>query len=140
MKPTHPIQIHPITATETIDVRHRVMWPDRSKEHVIFDGDADATHFGAIHQDQIIGVASFFPDGNAYRLRKLAVDRKYQRMGIASAMLEHAAVELRKIGCTQIWCDARMAASRFYKQNGFDLGADVFQKNGMDYVKAYLML
>jgi ribosomal protein S18 acetylase RimI-like enzyme len=131
------MQIHPITAAETIDLRHRVMWPDHPKEHVIIDGDADAAHFGAIHQDKIIGVASFFTDGTSYRLRKLAVDQEFQRMGVASALLTTATTELRKMGCTQIWCDARKYASAFYQRNGFELGTETFQKNGMDYVKAY---
>jgi ribosomal protein S18 acetylase RimI-like enzyme len=137
MKSTLPIQIHTITAAETIDLRHRVMWPDHPKENVIIDDDATATHFGAILQGKIIGVASFFPDGTSYRLRKLAVDQEFQRMGVASAILTTATAELRKLGCTQIWCDARKYASAFYQRNGFELGAQTFQKNGMDYVKAY---
>ncbi len=137
MYSTLPIHIHPITAADTIDLRHSVMWPNHPKEHVIIDGDGTATHFGAIHQGKIIGVASFFPDGTSYRLRKLAVDQKFQRMGVASALLTTATAELRKMGCTQIWCDARQYASAFYQRNGFELGAQTFQKNGMDYVKAY---
>lgn len=130
------LDIREIDAADTIDLRHKVMWPDRPKSHVILKGDATAIHFGGFMGETLIAVASFFPDDNRHRLRKLAVDDAFQGNGFASALLSHACDHLRQLGSTQIWCDARVSAVGFYTRNGFQIDGDVFEKHGLDYVIA----
>jgi len=84
------VEIRKIRGADTIDLRHRVMWPDKPKSHVVLPDDASATHFGSFVGGALIGVASFFPDGKVYRLRKLAVDEAFQSRGVASALIAHA--------------------------------------------------
>ncbi len=130
------IEIRLIPAEQTIDLRHRVMWPSLPKDSVVLDGDSDATHFGAYIDETLVGVGSFFEKDGAFRLRKLAVDAQFQGVGIASRLLEVAMKVLRDRGCERIWCDARVSAISFYLRNGFQLDTIVFQKNGLDYVVA----
>ena len=139
-QPFPPIEVRRIAPEETVDIRHRVMWPDRPRSDVLLPGDQDALHFGAILSGTLIGVGSFFQDGAAYRLRKLAVEPAFQGKGIASTLIEVATQHLRTNGCTSIWCDARLSASEFYARIGFRLDPRVFQKNGLDYVVATLDL
>ncbi len=101
-------------------------------------GDADATHFGAFCDGNLVGVGSFFPGDEGVRLRKLAVAPEFQGHGVARALLQSALVQLRAQGCGQIWCHARVSAAEFYRRLGFDLEAGVFQKRGLDYVIARL--
>ena len=112
------------------------MWPDLPKEAVLIEGDAEATHFGAFYEDSLVGVASFFPNGARWRLRKLAVDPKFQRKRIASGLLEASFVVLRDRKCTSVWCDARVCALGFYHRAGFSTVGDVFEKNGLSYIVA----
>ncbi len=130
------VEIRKIRGADTIDLRHRVMWPDKPKSHVVLPDDASATHFGSFVGGALIGVASFFPDGKVYRLRKLAVDEAFQSRGVASALIAHACGHLRELGSTQIWCDARVSARGFYARNGFKIEVGSFQKHGLDYVIA----
>lgn len=125
-----------IRAEDTIDLRHRVMWPDLPRESVILTEDPDALHFGAYLDGVLVGVGSFFPDGKAVRLRKLAVDPEVQGHGIARALLEHAFGILVQQGYTNVWCDARVSALSFYRRLAFELDETVFVKQGLDYVKA----
>lgn len=125
-----------ITADETIDLRHRVMWPDRPRAAMILGDDAQGLHFGAEVAGAIVGVGSFFPDGADVRLRKLAVDPDFQGRGIARALIDHALPELEVLGLTRLWCDARVTAKGFYQAAGFTLDDRVFVKNGLDYVVA----
>jgi len=140
MSPPIAPTIRIITAAETIDLRHRVMWPDRPKQDVMIPNDHTATHFGAFHNDNIIGVASFFPDGTSCRLRKLAVDQNFQGNGVASQIINTAITYLRKLGYIKIWCDARVSATEFYRRNGFAIETQVFQKRDIDYIKAAISI
>lgn len=130
------IEMRSISAEETLDLRHRVMWPDLPREAVRVPGDDTALHFGAFSDGALLGVGSFFADGPRYRLRKLAVDRQAQERGIATQLLAFAMDNLRGLGAKEIWCDARVSATGFYERNGFALEETVFQKQGLDYVIA----
>lgn len=130
------IKIDTIEAQDTIDLRHRVMWPELPEEEVMLPEDADGMHLGAFKDGQLVGVGSFFTKGTMVQLRKLAVDEAFQGEGIARRLLVHACEFLAKEGFEVIWCDARVTARKFYQKNGFELEGEVFQKRHVDYVKA----
>lgn len=132
--------IQQIPARDTIELRHRIMWPDRPRHEMILPDDATATHFGAFKSARLVGVGSFFPDGTAVRLRKLAVESELQGSGIASALFKHAIGHLHSKGFLELWCDARVTASGFYLRNGFRLEGDPFIKQGLEYRVARLRL
>lgn len=121
---------------ETIDLRHRVMWPDAPRTSVILQKDASALHIGAFMAGTLVAVGSFFPQDGSVRLRKLAVEDTFQGKGIASQLLDFAILQLQQDGHSQIWCDARVSALGFYRRNGFEIDPIVFQKQGLDYVIA----
>ncbi|MEO9897654.1 MAG: GNAT family N-acetyltransferase [Paracoccaceae bacterium] len=112
------------------------MWPDLPRSDVILPSDLTALHFGAFHDGTLVGVGSFFLEGQSCQLRKLAVEPQFQGKGAAGQLLTVAMQYLQTQGCTKIWCDARVSASAFYVRNGFQLGTRVFQKSGLDYVVA----
>ena len=130
------IDVRRIAGSETIDLRHRVMWPDAPRKHVILEGDEEALHYGAFFEGGLVGVGSFFVDDKRVRLRKMAVDVQCQGRGIASRLLSVAMDDLRASGFHEIWCDARTSALNFYRKNGFSIDTKTFQKHGLDYVIA----
>jgi len=79
--------IKEIEADATLDIRHRVLWPDKPREFSLVDGDQSATHYGLFHNDELIGVASVFEIAGSVRLRKFAIDTAYQRRGYGAALL-----------------------------------------------------
>ena len=100
------------------------------------EGDAEASHFGAFYEESLVGVASFFPGGARWRLRKLAVVPKFQGRKVASGLLEASFEVLRERGCKSVWCDARVSALGFYASAGFSTIGDEFEKNGLSYIVA----
>lgn len=143
------IEIRSITAKQTLDLRQRVLWPNKTRAEMHLPGDESAINFGAYQNEVLVGVGSFFRDqdnfgdqdkASVFRLRKMAVEPKLQGQGIARRLIFTARTELKLKGATLIWCDARLSAAGFYQKCGFKIDTEVFQKSGMDYVKAHLTL
>lgn len=135
-----PLHVRRVDADAVIDLRHRVLWPDRPRADVILPEDGGALHLAGCLGAQIVAVGSFFPEitpeGTRCRLRKLAVDPGHRGRGLASALLRAAMPYLQEMGCTELWCDARLSAAGFYRANGFTLAPDTFTKRGLPYVIA----
>jgi GNAT superfamily N-acetyltransferase len=137
------VEIRSITADQTLDLRQRVLWPNKTRAEMHLPGDESALNFGAYQNKALVGVGSFFRDqgdASVFRLRKMAVEPQLQGQGIARALIVAARLALERKGATLIWCDARLSAAGFYQKCGFEIGAEVFQKSGIDYVKARLTL
>lgn len=134
------IEIRLITADQTIDLRHRVLWPQSDRASMVLPDDATAIHVGAFLDRDLIGVGSFFPDGDRVRLRKLAVYPANQGQGVASAMMRFSIELLQNRGFRTLWCDARVTAAGFYATLGFSMETEIFIKKGLDYVMAELAL
>ncbi|MEM5474960.1 GNAT family N-acetyltransferase [Pacificibacter sp. AS14] len=137
------VEIRSITAQQTLDLRQRVLWPNKSRAEMHLPGDENALNFGAYQNEVLVGIGSFFRDPDAasvFRLRKMAVEPKLHGQGIARRLIFAARTELKTKGATLIWCDARLSAAGFYQKCGFKIDTEVFQKSGMDYVKAHLTL
>lgn len=135
-----PPTIRCITAQETLALRQLVLWPDRPISHVMVQDDDIALHLGAFDGDTLIGVGSFYPDAPNARLRKLAVAPEYRGIGLGVCLVQHGADLMAKKGLRTLWCDARKDAHGFYEKLGFVMSDEVFEKSGIEYVKAQLDL
>ena len=62
------------------------------------------------------------------QFRKLAVEEPFRRQGVATALVETAAVEARLAGATCLWCDARAEQEGFYAARGFEASGEPFEK------------
>ena len=127
------MQIREIHYTATLDIRRRVLWPDKAKEFCIVDGDATATHYGLFLQDTLIGVASLYENSGAIRLRKFAVDTRFQGNGYGTTLLSHAIDSARARDALCFWCDARETAIQFYQQFGLQVDGNRFYKSDIPY-------
>ncbi len=133
-------QFNKITAKETLDLRHRVLWPNKAKHQLILPADGRGLHYGAVQDDAIVAVASVFVDQSDCRLRKFAIDPDFQRQGIGSAMIKHIQNDLMECGYNTLWCDARETALLFYQSLGFQITGARFMKSDVAYFKATLAL
>lgn len=134
-----------VTATETLDLRHRILRPgqDILLCHYFEDNLASTFHFGIRHElDEsypLISCGSFiqqkqelFPTAkNAYRLRGMATDISYQRKGLGQSILQKALVELRKRDGDLLWFNARLSAETFYNKQGFLADKKIFEINSI---------
>lgn len=122
-------------ASAVIGLRERVLWPGRPDLCVLSeDSTPCAVHLAATHDesDSPIGVLSLFlpdDDGRA-QFRKLAVDERWRRRGIGTALIEAAASEARQAGCATLFCHAREPQALFYEQRGFRRVGEPYFKYG----------
>ncbi|MFW6362424.1 MAG: GNAT family N-acetyltransferase [Spirochaeta sp.] len=134
------MEIRRIQWQDTIELRHRVLWPTRNQTFCHVEGDADAWHFGAFLPEGLVSVASVYPEGETARLRKFATAHEHQRKGIGTQMLTHILSDLRDNGFSQFWCDARESAMSFYERFGMKPEGERFFKEDIPYYKMSVQL
>ena len=131
--------IERISWQQTIPLRHTVLWPNKAPEFCHIDGDANAWHFGAFIDGELIAVASIYPAASgvdrSMRLRKFAIDESFQRKGIGSKMLNEIFAVMTANKLSSLWCDARESAIHFYEKNGMVKTGDRFYKSDVAYYK-----
>jgi predicted GNAT family N-acyltransferase len=130
------LTVRRISATETHDLRHRVLWPHLpSPEVCVIDIDEreDAFHVGVFSADQLISIGSFFSmhsprleHASQYRLRAMATDSNFRRLHAGEVLITFALEELHKLKVDALWCDARLVAVPFYEHLGFIKAPDVY--------------
>jgi GNAT superfamily N-acetyltransferase len=114
-------------------MRRDVLYPGEPLQVVEIDTDADALHFGAFYNNQLVSVVSLFEDGTDYQFRKFAVAVEMQGKGIGTLVLQYITDFARLQGGTRLWCNARVAAINFYLRAGFVATGKKFTKGGLDY-------
>ncbi|ASJ73842.1 GNAT family N-acetyltransferase [Granulosicoccus antarcticus] len=129
------MKIRKITCVATLDIRQRVLWPDKPKEYCEVEGDESALHYGIYLEEVLVGVASVYEDAGAVRLRKFAVEAEHQGMGLGAALIRHVIHYVQCAGATVFWCDARESARAFYERFGLSIEGERFYKANVSYYR-----
>ena len=129
------MNIHKIQWQQTLAIRHKVLWPDKSEAFCKVSGDETATHFGVYLENNLVCVASIYLDGTTARLRKFATLESFQNQGIGKHVISHIISTLKKSNCKYFWCDARVSAIGFYSKFNMSPEGDEFNKSGVQYIK-----
>lgn len=133
-------QIKRIAAEATYSLRQRILWPEKTMQQVMVEGDAAALHLAAYAEDRQIGVISLFATGRDMQFRKLAVLESYQGMGAGTALIHACIAAAREKGAAVLWCNDRQDAAGFYARLGFQIDDAVFMQSGLNYQRAWLQL
>ncbi len=133
------IAITRITAAGTRPLRHAVLRPDKPAAQLINPGDdaPEAVHFGAILDDEIVGIATIYrepmPDderseqaSKSWRLRGMATAAKVRRTGLGGKLLQACIDHVCANDDVLLWCNARLIAVEFYKAHGFQTRGELF--------------
>ena len=124
-----------INASDTYDIRYKMLREGRPKEEVHFENDDDdqTFHLGAFYDNKLVSVASFYfenhptmKDEYQYRLRGMATLKDYQGKGYSSALLKMAFPIIKQNLCTLLWCNARTSAMGYYQKVGFEKIGEIF--------------
>ncbi|EIN12202.1 hypothetical protein PUNSTDRAFT_110806 [Punctularia strigosozonata HHB-11173 SS5] len=143
------VRIVPISAEQTVKLRHCVLWPDHPVSHVLLPEDDTGKHYGAFigsHDDPVAVISLFYeplpktsPDDGilpAMRFRKFACAVSEQGKGIGTALLSHViAIGSSDPTVTSIWCDARLASAEWYQRRGMEPFGETFFKGPIEYVR-----
>ena len=134
------MRIVELKPSETLAIRHAVLWPNKHVGFCKVEGDDKAKHFGVLKGDDLVCVASVFFNIGAEgqkiaRLRKFATLSEFQGLGVGSFMFEHVVSFLINNGVDFMWFDARESATTFYNRFGFQHEGARFYKSGVPYFK-----
>lgn len=129
------MRIRYIKASDTHDLRHRVLRPHQPVDEVDFPNDRnpDSFHVGAFIGEHLIGVASFYPERHEdlkgwkqYRLRGMAAHPDFQDQGVGQRLLDFGIQHVRQQRGDLLWCNAREKAKAFYERQGFQVHGEAF--------------
>ena len=132
------LRVDSIEAQQTHALRQKVLLPHLQVEDCWFSNDTSSGsfHLGAYVGDQLVGVASFYPEinesilysgKNPYRLRQMGILPEFQKMGVARKLLDTGIAYLQMKSCEVLWCQARKMAYPFYEKMGFQYQGEVFE-------------
>ncbi len=139
------MQIRRIELSQTLSIRRRVLWPDRSPSDILYpeDLEADTFHLGAFDDSgELLGIATLYHDvESTWRLRGMGVLPDNQGGGIGTRLVDASIDELRALGATQVWCNARLAVTGFYQRMGWKIEGEEFEIPGVGghFVMRYLI-
>lgn len=127
------MEIRSIQASQTWEIRHKVMWPHQPFEFVQLEEDNFGLHFGVFDQEKLVSIVSCFTVGDEMQFRKLATLEEYQGNGIASLMLNHILKLAKDKGLRKVWCNARSNKKSFYEKFGMRDTGKHFSKSGQEF-------
>lgn len=127
--------IRPITVDDCLWLRHKVLWPQFPLDYSRVEGDEQAQHFGLFLDDTLISCLSVFTlNVGEYQIRKFATDTDHQHQGHGTKLMRHTLDALESQGTHSISLNARLTASPFYAQFGFQAVGAVYYKEEIAYV------
>ena len=110
--------IKQITSSETLIIRHKVMWPTKPMDFVMLPNDENGKHYGLFVNDKLTSVISIFIDDNIAQFRKFATLKEHQGKGYGSFLLEEIISLLKQEKINKLWCNARVEKTNFYIKHG----------------------
>jgi len=133
VKSTIP-EIKQISTSETLPIRHKVMWPNKPMEYVELSNDEKGRHYGLFVNGEIASVISLFVENNEAQFRKFATLIEFQGLGYGTILLEGIIDLTKKDGIRKLWCNARVEKSKFYEKFNLKPTHEKFDKGGIEYV------
>lgn len=127
-------RIKEISAADTWQIRHQVMWPNKPINYIKLDNDSQGKHYGLFIANKLIAVISIFIDNDKTQFRKFAVLKEYQGMGHGTALFNFVFKKIALQNIVIIWCNARKNKTNFYKRFGMEETKEEFFKGGIEYV------
>lgn len=128
------IEIQQITATDTLEIRHQVMWPTHPIEYVKLPNDESGRHFGLFVNDELTSIISLFIRGKDAQFRKFATLKKFQGYGYGTLLLKRILQICKEEGIQKLWCNARIDKSEFYLNFGLNPTTNTYTKGGIEFV------
>ena len=133
MSDAHEVEVRLASAAEVRPLRMGVLRAGRPSSESVYPYDQlpETLHVAAVVGEQVVGCATVFPEPyegrpDAWRLRGMAVDERYQGRGIGASVMDRVKVELGARGVHLLWCNARTVALPFYLRHGFTTVGDEF--------------
>jgi len=101
--------------------------------------EEEEQHFqiAGFSNEKLIATAVLVPEGNTFKMQRVAVDESQRNTGIGSRMMEFCETFARENNVNKIYCHARYTAVQFYLNNGYSPDGDYFDEDGIPHLKMY---
>ncbi len=100
--------------------------------------EANYLHIGCIEQldDKLVGGLILAPiDNEKIRLMQVAVDTVYRGEGIGRELVKYAEKRAKEAGYSQIIMHAMLSVVGFYEKLGYHAEGDIFDEQGITFIK-----
>ena len=121
-------------------IRQLAMYPSKEITDMELPEDWEGIHFGLYYQYELTGVVSLFTNGDVAQFRKMAVLPSDQGKGFGKQLLIYLIEYCKTQGIKNLWCNARISATDFYKKLGFETLDEPYERNQIPYIKMELIL
>ncbi len=128
------IIIKQIPPSETLPIRHKVMWPDKPLTYVKLPNDELGRHYGLFVNEKMTAIISLFINNNEAQFRKFATLNEFQGLGYGTKLLQSIIDLLKEEGVKKLWCNARVEKTKFYEKFNLRTTNKVYQKGGIEFV------
>lgn len=128
------VKIEQIKASETIPIRHQVMWPDQPVDFVKLPEDALGEHYGLFLEEELVSIISLFVRADEAQFRKFATLTKLQGKGYGTMLLKKIIDIVKAKQLKKLWCNARVDKLTYYKKFGFTQTTKKYTKAGIEFV------
>ena len=100
--------------------------------------EANYLHIGCVEQldDKLVGGLILAPlDNERIRLMQVAVDTVYRGEGVGRELVKYAEKRAKEAGYSQIIMHAMLSVVGFYEELGYHAEGDVFDEQGITFLK-----
>ncbi len=113
-----------ISSELTYEIRKQVLWPhiQNGDYSISVDKHPETFHLGTFLDKKVISIGTFIKENNSkfncnlqYRLRAMATDKNYRKIGAGKNLFLKALDILNNKTIEMLWCDARLIAIPFYE-------------------------
>ncbi|PXV67392.1 acetyltransferase (GNAT) family protein [Dysgonomonas alginatilytica] len=126
--------INEVAYSDVLEIRHKVMYPDKDKDYVILPDDDTGLHIGYYKEGLLVSVLSLFLKNRELQFRKFATLPAYQGQGYGSELLKWVLDYAKDMKFDRVWCNSRIEKTDFYKKFEFMETDQVFEKDGHQFI------
>lgn len=126
--------INEVPYADVLDIRHKVMYPDKDKDYVILPDDDKGLHIGYYKEGILMSVLSLFLNNRELQFRKFATLPEYQGQGYGSELVKWVLDYAKDMQFDRVWCNSRIEKTNFYKKFDFVKTDEVFEKDGRKFI------
>lgn len=125
---------------ELVELRYKVLLEPLGLKFLdsYREKEIEYLHIGCIESldDPLVGGLMLVPvNDEEIRMMQVAVDGRYQREGVGHQMVAYAEKRAKEAGYSRLVMHSMLSVVHFYEKLGFKADGDIFEENGITFVK-----
>ena len=130
------VYFYPSLTEELFRLRESVFIGEQHFPYEIDDNDSRSIHVGLFKDNELVGVARYFPIDeakNTYIVGRFAIKKDLRGLGLGKLLMEKIEHQLMNKGAKEILIHAQIEAVDFYVKCGFKIEGDTFIEEGHEH-------